>query len=217
MTLVNRILLALVLLSYGVPAVAQRRVDFFVDAEGVRRTGTNTNFQPGVTRFEPQFNTGGGVGGGVNWFLTDRVSLEAKIAGLGSKARVRMMGSDFIGVADLGWAQIYPISTVVQWHLLERGAVRPYIGAGAAHIILRNINKPIGPGAGGIRFKDPTGLVLDGGLEFNLGRRRGLYGDARYVPMETTSRATFTGTASGLDLSVRPLIVSVGLGYRFQE
>jgi outer membrane protein W len=41
--------------------------------------------------------------------------------------------------------------------------------------------------------------------------------DARYVPIETKSRATFPGTTSSVDLSVRPAIVAFGLGYRFQE
>ncbi len=202
-------------LLYASPVVAQQRLDIFFDAEGVRRTGANTAFTPGVTRFEPQFNTGGGIGGGLNWFLTDRLSLEAKVAGIGSKLRVRIIGSDFVGVADLGWAQLYPISAVLQWHLAERGTVRPYIGVGAAHTILRNVNKQVGSGATGIRFKDPTGLVLDGGLEFNVGKRWSLLGDARYVALETKSRAVFTGTSSRVDLSVRPVIVSFGAAYHF--
>jgi outer membrane protein W len=83
------------------------------------------------------------------------------------------------------------------------------------HTILRNINERFGPTATGIRFKDPTGLVIDGGLQFNLGRRWNLLADARYVPIETKSRATFLGTTSSVDLSLRPAIVSFGLGYRF--
>ena len=208
-------LLAAAVLSLATSAAAaQQRVDLFVDAEGVRRSGAVSNFTPGVTRFEPQFNTGGGVGGGLNFFLTDRVSLEAKVAALGTKVRVRILGSDFVAIADLGWAQLYPISAVLQWHLVERGAVRPYIGGGVVHTILRKVNKQIG-GASGIRFKDPTGVVIDGGVEFKLARKWSLLGDARYVPMETSSRVTFPGTRSSLDMHVRPLIVSFGLGYRF--
>ena len=92
--------------------------------------------------------------------------------------------------------------------------MRPYIGGGVVHTILRNVNKQVG-GASGIRFKDPTGVVIDGGVEFKLARKWSLLGDARYVPMETNSRVTFPGTGSGLDMHVRPLIVSFGLGYRF--
>ena len=208
------IFLALAVTATALPALAQQHVVLFFDAEGVRRTGTTTRFTPGVTRFEPTFQTGGGAGGGLNWFFTDRVSLEAKLAGLGTKTRLRIVGSDFIGTADLGWSQIYPVSAVLQWHLTERGAMRPYIGAGAVHTIMRNINEQIGAGATGIRFKDPTGLVVDGGLEFHIGKKWGLLADARYVPLETKSRAIFPGTSSSVEMSVRPLIVSFGLGFK---
>ncbi|MDQ6803248.1 MAG: outer membrane beta-barrel protein [Acidobacteriota bacterium] len=198
----------------ALPASAQRRVDVFVDAEAVRRTGTVTDFS-GPTRFEPSFRPGAGIGGGFNLFVSDRLSFEAKVAGLGTKSRIRVVGSDFIAIADLGWAQIYPISVVLQWHLLEHGTVRPYIGAGVVHTILKNINERFGPSATGVHFKDPNGLVIDGGLEFNISRQWKLLADARYVPIETQSRATFPGTTSSVDLHVRPAIVSFGLGYRF--
>src|SRR6266496_3541544 len=206
------LLISAAFVSIAVTAIAQPRVDIFFDVEGVRRTGRTSGLTPGVTRFEPQFKTGGGVGGGLNFFISDRVSLEAKVAGLASKTRIRIIGSDFIGTADLGWAQLYPISAVLQWHLLEGVAVRPYIGAGVVHTILRNINKQVGGGATGIRFNDPTGLVVDGGLELALGRKWSVLADARYVPMETNSRATFPGTTSALNLKVKPLIVSFGAG-----
>ncbi|HYS53820.1 MAG TPA: OmpW family outer membrane protein [Thermoanaerobaculia bacterium] len=209
----SAVVIAVALLA--LPLFAQRRVDIFLDAEAVKRTGRISRFSPGTTRFEPSFRNGGGVGGGVNLFVSDRLSFEAKVAALGTKSRIRVVGSDFIATADLGWAQIYPISATMQWHLLERPAVRPYIGVGVVHTILKNINKRIGPTATGVRYKDPTGLVLDGGLEFNLGRRWNLLADVRYVPIETTSRATFSGAASSVDLHVRPAIVSFGLGYRF--
>src|SRR5438105_659692 len=122
----------ILLLLTATTLLAQHRVDIFVDAEGVRRNAQNTDSTPGI-RFDPSFDSGGGVGGGINYFLTDRVSLEAKVSGLASKMRVRVIGSDFVAVADLGYAQIYPISAILQWHLLERGAIRPYIGAGVSH------------------------------------------------------------------------------------
>jgi outer membrane protein len=212
---VKNVAWAVLFLLTPIPLLAQHRVDFFVDAEGVRRNAQNSDFTPGI-RFEPSFDTGGGVGGGINYFFTDRVSLEAKVSGLASKMRVRVIGSDFVAVADLGYAQFYPISATLQWHLLERGAIRPYIGAGVSHVILRNISKGVGnSGATGISFKDPTGFVVDGGLEFNLGSRFSLFGDARYIPIETDSRATFTGTSAALKMHVRPLIVSAGLAYHF--
>jgi outer membrane protein len=209
-----KLTIALLAVLAATPLMAQRRIDFLIDAEGARRTGHNESFTPGV-RFDPQFGTGGGAGVGLNFFLSDRVSIEAKAAALESRLRVRIVGSDFIAVANLGRAQIFPISAVLQWHLSEHGTIRPYLGAGVAHVILRDVNHSVTSSATGIHFKDPTGFVVDGGLEINLSRRFGIYGDARYIPVETKSTASFVGTTSAVQMNVRPMIVSGGIAWRF--
>lgn len=209
----KRLSLALLLLMSTVPLLAQRRVDLIVDVEGARRTGHNTGFTPGVT-FDPRFGTSGGIGVGLNFFTSDKVSIEAKAAALESDLRVRTVGSDFIANADLGHAQIYPLSAILQWHMTEHGTIRPYVGAGLSYVILRNVTREFG-GATGIRFKDPAGLVVDGGLEFNLSKRWSLLADARYIPIETSSTASFTGTNASVRMHVRPLIVSFGAAWRF--
>ncbi len=80
---------------------------------------------------------------------------------------------------------------------------------------MKNINRQLGAGATGTRFRDPTGAVVDAGIEFNLGKRWNLVAGGRYVPIETKAHATFPGTTSTVNLSMRPAIVSLGLGYRF--
>src|SRR5436309_8975458 len=76
-TAMYKLTIALLLVLAATPLMAQRRIDFLVDAEGARRTGHNDAFTPGV-RFDPQFGTGGGAGVGLNFFLSDHVSIEAK-------------------------------------------------------------------------------------------------------------------------------------------
>ena len=147
--------------------------------------------------------------------MTDRVSIEAKAAAIESRLMVRTIGSDFIAIANLGRAKIFPLSALMQWHMSEHGAVRPYLGAGFAHVILHNVNRSVGTSAAGIHFRDPTGLVVDGGLEIHLAKRWGIFGDARYIPIESKSTAAFVGTLSSVKMSVRPLIVSTGVALRF--
>jgi len=202
------------LTAMALPLAAQRRVDLIIDAEGVRRTGSTTHFEPGTVQFQPEFHTGGGIGGGVNWFFSDRVSLELKVAALESHLNMKAFGSDTVATIDLGDANIYPITAIVQWHMTEHGSIRPYLGAGAAHIILRNINRQTGP-IGGVDFDDPTGLVVDGGLEWRLSPRWSLTGDARYVPIETTAKATLIGPSTTVRMHVKPLIVGFGVAYHF--
>lgn len=208
-------LMFLSLLAVACPLFAERRVDVFFDFEGVKTTGDPKSFGPGA-RFIPDFDTGGGLGGGVNWFLSDRVSVETKVAGMAAEMHLRVVTSDSVQNVNLGHVQMYPISAMLQWHMAERRMFRPYLGAGAVHTILRNIDKPL-PGASGVRFKDPTGLVVGGGLEISLGRKWAIFGDARYIPMETESRATFTGTQSFTTFNTRPLILSTGLSYSLRR
>jgi outer membrane protein W len=212
--MMQKLLVALVITLVATPLLAQRRVDLIFDVEGVRQNSEPSEFTPNETRFEPRFSTGGGLGLGVNWFFSDRLSLEAKAAAIESTVRVRISGSDYITFANLGNAQIYPLTAIVQWHLNEHGAIRPYLGAGASYTILHNIEKK-SSGFTGVNFKDPIGLVLDGGLEWRLSTKWGLNADVRYVAIETSSRATFVGTRSSVELDSRPLIAAAGIVYHF--
>jgi outer membrane protein len=191
---------------------AQRRVDLLIDFEGVHRA-KQFEFEPNVVRYEPQFDDGGGIGGAVNIFFTGRISLELKVAGLASHLQVRRTGSDFVAIADVGYAQIYPITAVVQWHLNENGAIRPYLGAGVGYVVLKNVEKQV-IGARGIEFDNPTGFVVDGGFLVPLSKRWSISADARYTPVETQAEAEFIGVTSAR-IDVRPLVLAFGLAYHF--
>ncbi len=195
------------------PAAAQHRVDLFFDVEGVRRS-RDVQFQPDTVMYEPQFDRGGGLGGGVNVFFTSRVSLELKAAGLASEMRVRRSGPDFVAIIDVGYVQIYPITALLQWHMTDQGSFRPYLGAGAGYVILRNIDKNV-IGASAVEFEDPIGFVVNGGVQIPFSKRFSVTADARYTPIETESEVRFVGTTSVARIHVRPLIVSFGLAYHF--
>lgn len=212
----KKLSLLLLTVAIAVPMFGQKKVELILDAEGVRRTGNTTSFSPGTQRFVPNFNSGWGLGGGVNIWLSDRVSVEGKVAGMVSQLSVQTFGSDFFFNVDLGHVQIYPVMAVVQWHPFEHGTVRPYFGAGAVHTIMRNVKEKIGAsGATGIEFNDPTGLLLDGGLRVQMSDRWSLTGDARYVPVETRGQTRFPGTTASVRFETKPLLVSFGAAYRF--
>ena len=118
-----------------------------------------------------------------------------------------------MAIADVGHAQIYPITAILQWHMLENGAIRPYVGAGAGHVIVRNIEQQV-IGARAIEFDDPTGLVVNAGFLVPISKRFSATTDARYTPVETQAEARFVGVTTA-KIDVRPLIVSFGLAYHF--
>ena len=213
-TAMNKLTFALLIVLAAAPLMAQRRIDLLIDAEGARRTGHNESFTPGI-RFDPQFGTGGGAGVGLNFFLSDRVSIEAKAAALESRLRVRIVGTDFIATADLGHAQIFPISAVLQWHLSEHGTIRPYLGAGVAHVILHDVNRvgqPVGhrhPLQGSDRPRRRWRTRIQPLETLGHLRRRALHPGRNEVDGDVHR------TSSSVKMNVRPLIVSAGIAWRF--
>lgn len=201
-----------VMVILAMPVAAESRVGIIVDVEGVRRHEIDP--VPGPVRYEPTFDNGGGLGVGVNWHLSDRFSIEGKVAGLATKMTLRIVGSDFIGNSDLGYAQLYPIMLVAQWHPMEGKSVRPYVGFGLAHIILRNIeesssNPPV-------EFDDPTGVVLNGGIRVPISSRWSFNADARYIPVESQGTVRFLGVnPTRADIDVRPLVIGLGIVYHY--
>jgi len=216
----------LTLLSISILLLASRlaaqtgTMDLIIDTEGVRRTGhTRVEFRPGTTALDPQFKTGGGLGVGLDYFLGDHFSLEGKVAGLVTRVHLRFIGADTVSTLDLKDAQLYPITAIIKWHFTPmRAAFQPYLGAGVGHVILRDIDTSTlrTINARELHFKDPTGLVVAGGVLVRVSRRWALSADARYIPLETKSTASLVGTnAETADLNLRPLMVGFGLAYRF--
>ena len=205
--------LSLILLA-APPLLAQRHLDLIVDAEGVR-SDRAVQFEPNVVVYEPRFDDGGGAGLGLNYYFSSRVSLEVKASILTSRLRLRRTGSDFFANADLGRAHIYPLTAVLQWHMLDPGAaIQPYLGVGAGHVIIEDLKKRTLDIAG-IEFEDPTGVVVNGGFLIGLSRKLSASVDLRYTPLETQARARFVGTESVTEIDVKPLVVAVGIVWHF--
>lgn len=209
--MMSRLLTLLLAFSCAVSSSAQERLEFLLDVEGVHRNSEFGDGEPGV-RFSPAFDNGGGVGGGLNYFVAPSVSIEIKLAALATRLELRERGSDYVTVVDAGYTQIYPVTAVLQWHPIDGGSVHPYLGVGVAHVIVKDLEASDGgPSA---KFDNPTGLVLDGGIRVPLSKRWLAYGDVRYVPVETESSVRFDGDPPA-KLDVRPLVVAFGVGYRF--
>jgi outer membrane protein W len=206
------VLLAMVI---TLPLAAQRRVDLLVDVEGVyRQSGIDAGDATAV--YSPRFETGGGIGAGVNVWMTGRVSLEFKAAVLASEMELRFIDGDAVTVLDVGFVNMIPLSAVVQWHPFEEGAIRPYFGAGAVYVMMQDVEQR--EQTPQTNFGGAAGLLLNAGLRVPLSKRFALTADARYVPVETRGTVRFgdddiEGTAGELD--VRPLVVGFGLAYSF--
>lgn len=127
-------------------------------------------------------------------------------------------GLDFAG--DLGDSWLFPPSVTLQYHFTNMGRIKPYVGAGVTFIHF--FNEGVGSGAAAnlnvVNFEidDAFGLALQAGVDLSLGGKWYLNADVKKIWLNTD--ATWTqngGTKIVSDLDIDPLIVSVGLGYRF--
>lgn len=119
-------------------------------------------------------------------------------------------------VAD-SW--IFPPALTLQYHFDGFGAFKPYIGAGAQWIHFFNEKTGDNPiGAQSVSISDAFGPTVQIGFDYQLGGGWYLNGDVKKSWLEakgTWHNTTATGTDIVAKANLDPLIVSAGIGYRF--
>ena len=138
-------------------------------------------------------------------FTKHHVDLTGPVAALNGK------------VAD---ACLFPPAVTLQYHFDGMGAFKPYVGVGVQYIHFFNEktgNNPLR--ASSVSIDDAFGFTLQAGLDVAIGNGWYLNADVKKTWLETT--ATWTNPAAAgvsainAKVDLDPLIVSGGLGYRF--
>jgi outer membrane protein len=117
-------------------------------------------------------------------------------------------------VADF-W--IFPPAVTLQYHFDPMGGFKPYLGVGLQYIHF--FDEGVGSnalGASSVSIDDAFGFTLQAGFDVELGG--GLYFNADVKKTWLSTDAQWNNSAVGTvnaDVDVDPLIVSAGIGYRF--
>ncbi|MDP9194156.1 MAG: outer membrane beta-barrel protein [Acidobacteriota bacterium] len=155
-----------------------------------------------------------GYGIGANIFFSDRISTEFAIVRVNSDVLFRQRA---VNNAN-SQAELMPITAVLQFHLAPNGRFDPYVGAGAAYVLIDDVDTPEelnNIDFESIDFKDDVGLVLNAGLGIRLTNNFGLTLDAKYVPLESSATAVRTTGNQEVKFDINPVILSAGLSLRF--
>ena len=120
-------------------------------------------------------------------------------------------------VADF-W--IFPPALTLQYHFTGMGGLKPYVGAGVQYIAFFDEsvgNSPLG--GTGVDIDSAFGFVLQAGIDVEIGNGWYLNADVKKTWLDTEAQWQNVLAAPGLnvnaDVDVDPLIVSAGIGYRF--
>ncbi|HEX6642983.1 MAG TPA: OmpW family outer membrane protein, partial [Thermoanaerobaculia bacterium] len=155
-----------------------------------------------------------GYGIAANIFWGDRISTEFAIVRVNSDVGFRQRA-----VANSNTqAELMPITGVLQFHFAPNGRIDPYIGAGAAYVLIDDVDTPEelnNIDFERLDFKDDVGLALNAGLGIRLTNNFGLTLDAKYVPLESSATAVRTTGSTDVKFDINPVILSAGLSLRF--
>lgn len=110
--------------------------------------------------------------------------------------------------ADIGTLKHLPPTLTVQYHF-DAGSFKPYVGAGLNYTRFSSVNILSG---GATIEKDSVGGAFQAGVDVPLGGNLYLNVDVKKVYIQTD---VYAGGAKAGVFKVDPLLVGVGLGWRF--
>jgi len=208
--------LAVLLLSAAPLSAQSRSFDLTGYASWVDTSSEGTFDDTTSNPVDINFDGTLGYGVAANIFFGDHISTEFAIVRVNSDVsfRRRVVGSTN-GNSE---AEMMPITGVLQFHLAPNGRFDPYIGAGAAYVLIDDVDTPSelnNLDFEKLDFKDDVGLALNAGLGIRLTNNLGLTLDAKYVPLESSARAARTTGEETIKFDINPVILSAGLSLRF--
>jgi outer membrane protein len=112
------------------------------------------------------------------------------------------------GGSKLGTVDVLPPTLLLQYHFDGSANIKPYVGAGLNTTLISNVSL----GTGVDTSKTSNGGALQVGVDVPINKQLSFNFDVKkvYIATDVSSNGTKLGT-----LNVDPLLVGVGLGWRF--
>jgi outer membrane protein len=114
----------------------------------------------------------------------------------------------YAGNVEIGSLKHLPPTLTAQYHFTGLPGFKPYLGAGVNYTHFSSVNLPAGVSID----KNSYGFALQAGVDVPVAKNVVLNLDVKKVQIETDVKAG--GTTLGT-FKVNPLLVGVGVGYRF--
>lgn len=144
-----------------------------------------------------------------SYFLTDNIALELIAAT--TRHSVKVKGSA-LGDVAVGNVWVLPPALTLQYHFMPKERFSPYLGAGINYTVFYS-PKPAGGAVTKLGFENNVGGVLQAGFDYNISGHTFVNVDVKQFFLSTTAKVNGGAIKAKTDLN--PLVVGVGLGYRF--
>ncbi|HUP44453.1 MAG TPA: OmpW family outer membrane protein [Thermoanaerobaculia bacterium] len=168
-----------------------------------------------VEPFDASLSADTGYGASAMFFFGRRISTELGIGYVKTGIDLEARGRD----ANLPRRQVtvMPVTATLQLHLRPDAMLDPYIGVGAIKTFFSGVTETEidALSVDDIEATD-IGYLVNVGFVVELMERMGLLFDVKWAPSPGVGRAILNDAAgTAADIEVSPLMVSVGLSYRF--
>lgn len=150
------------------------------------------------------------------YMLTDHIGAELILAT--TKHDIVGRGS-LAGIGELADTWVLPPTLTLQYHFAPKGRVRPYVGAGINYTTFysadasRSLETAIGKTE--VSLEDSFGYALQAGVDIDIAPRVFLNVDVKYIDIDTTARLRTGAALNRVDVSLDPIVPSIGIGMRF--
>ncbi|HWW73421.1 MAG TPA: OmpW family outer membrane protein [Duganella sp.] len=115
----------------------------------------------------------------------------------------------YLDGANIGTFKHLPPSLLVQYHFTPDAPLKPYVGAGINYTTLSKVRLLNGQGS---LEHDSVGLVLQAGVDYAIDKQWSLNFDVKKAQIRSD---VMIGGAKVSRVKVDPLMIGVGVGYRF--
>lgn len=144
-----------------------------------------------------------------SYFITDNIALEL-IAAVTTHS-VEATGTP-LGDVDLGEVGLVPPTLTLQYHFWSPKRLSPYAGIGLNYTFFFVDEDG---DATEIDYDNSFGFALQAGVDYAVSGRWSVNVDIKKIFLSTDAEILAAGTNIEADVDVNPLIVGLGVGYRF--
>jgi outer membrane protein len=150
------------------------------------------------------------VAGEVGYFVTPNIAI-AVAAGFPPTFKVKASGT-LAGLGEAGKMTGGPAGLLVQYHFNPKGRIQPYVGAGAAFLIVFDTEDGV---MTELKAKSAVGTAIQAGADIMVSDRVGVFVDVKKAWVGTIATGWLGPAPVRAKVNVDPLVTNFGVTYKF--
>jgi len=211
--------LAAILISTATPAFALEQGDWLVRLRGIGvfPTDQSGGISPDLPTAEVEAEPAYMPELDITYMATKNIGVELILATTPHDVEGKGAIAGLDKVADT-W--LLPPTLLVQWHFLPDAQLRPYVGAGVNYTFTygEDASGSLETALGGptkVELDNSFGWALQAGMDVGIDENWFFNMDVKYIDLDVDADIVTAGTKRTTEVEINPIIVGIGVGYRF--